>query len=169
MSDTNTTLPDHITAHDALPEGEPISSHRTYQSAQQTVRLFAAHGLPLHTTSIVGNNLKTVEHVTGKLSSANVALSGAITGGILGLLVGFALSFAQMAGSNTLIVMLAGILIGAGAGVFVNVLLYSLNPNRRTYQSHQHTVAASYDVYVEGEHRAAARALLQEHRGGTTS
>ena len=53
-----------------LPKGEPVATYETYDEAQKAVVTLAEADFPVTQVSIVGNELTSVERVTGKLTSA---------------------------------------------------------------------------------------------------
>ena len=77
-----------------IPDGPhrgTVGSYTSYLDAQKVVDYLADQEFPVQQVSIVGNDLKTVERVTGQLSYPRVALSGAATGAWFGLFVGLLL------------------------------------------------------------------------------
>ena len=77
----------------SVPTGDTVGSYTSYLDAQKAVDYLADQQFPVQLVSIVGNDLKMVERVTGRLSYPRVALSGALTGAWFGLFVGVLLSF----------------------------------------------------------------------------
>ena len=65
--------------------GEIVASMRDYESAQKTVSKLIAGEVPARDIAIVGQSVRTVERVTGKLGYAAAARSGAINGVLIGL------------------------------------------------------------------------------------
>ena len=76
-----------------VPTGDTVGSYTSYLDAQKAVDYLADQQFPVQMVSIVGNDLKMVERVTGRLSYPRVALSGALSGMWFGLFVGVMLSF----------------------------------------------------------------------------
>ena len=77
----------------AVPRGDVVGSYNSYLDAQKAVDYLADQQFPVQMVSIVGNDLKMVERVTGRLTYPRVALSGALSGMWFGLFVGVMLSF----------------------------------------------------------------------------
>ena len=77
---------------------QSVGIYNSYADAQKAVDYLADQQFPVQLVSIVGNDLKMVERVTGRLSYPRVALSGALSGMWFGLFVGVMLSFFTPAG-----------------------------------------------------------------------
>ena len=60
--------------------GEVIASTRDYEVAQKTVSKLIAGEVPARDIAIVGEGVRTVERVTGKLGYAAAARSGVVPG-----------------------------------------------------------------------------------------
>lgn len=148
-----------------IPGGEVIGDFPKYQDAVSFVNHLVEHDFPAQEISIVGNQLKTVERVRGKLSYARVALTGAVTGSWLGLLIGILFGPALTVSESGEPVLVPGdlmgaVLIGAGIGMLLNVVRFSLNSAKRTFLSTSAVMAESYEVVVpsalSGQARQAA-------------
>jgi hypothetical protein len=110
--------------------------------------------------SIVGNELKMVERVTGRLSYPRVALSGALSGMWFGLFVGVMLSF--FAPSPGYFSILTSVLMGAAFFMLFGIVTYAMQRGKRDFTSTSQVVATSYDVVVSPEAAHEARRLLQQ-------
>jgi hypothetical protein len=110
--------------------------------------------------SIVGNELKMVERVTGRLSYPRVALSGALSGMWFGLFVGVMLSF--FAPSPGYFSILASVLMGAAFFMLFGIVTYAMQRGKRDFTSTSQVVATNYDVVVSVEAAHEARRLLQQ-------
>ena len=76
-----------------VPKGEVLGTYDTYLEAQERVDHLAKADFPVGKVSIVGNDLKSVERVTRKLSWSRAALEGALSGAWFGLFVAVLLTF----------------------------------------------------------------------------
>jgi hypothetical protein len=114
----------------------------------------------VHLVSIVGNDLKMVERVTGRLSYPRVALSGALSGMWFGLFVGVMLSFFTPAGGTFSII--SSVLMGAAFFMLFGIVTYAMQRGKRDFTSTSQVVATSYDVVVAFEAAHEARRLLQQ-------
>ncbi len=92
--------------------------------------------------SIVGNDLKSVERITGRLSYGRAALSGAANGAFIGMFL--ALAFTLFNAQPDLKLVAAVFLIAAGVGLVIGVLAYSFTRRRRDFTSTQQVLASNY-------------------------
>ena len=76
-----------------VPKGEVLGTYDTYPEAQAVVDRLAKAEFAVAQLSIVGNDLKSVERVTRKLSWSRAALEGALSGAWFGLFVAVLLTF----------------------------------------------------------------------------
>ncbi|WP_189636225.1 general stress protein [Arthrobacter sp. NamB2] len=143
-----------------LPTGETIGRYTSYLDAQKAVDYLADHKFAVQRVSIIGNDLKTVERVTGRLSYPRVALGSAATGAWFGLFVGLILSL--FAGSESGITITSSIALGAIFWLLFGVLTYAFQRGKRDFTSTSQVIATSYDVIVEPSLAADARRLLQQ-------
>jgi len=143
-----------------LPQGELLGNYRTYLDAQKVVDYLADQEFPVQHVSIVGNDLKSVERVTGRLSYPKVALSGAATGAWFGLFVGLLLMLFGGGGSYMLV--LSSMAMGAAFWILFGVVSYAFTRGKRDFTSTQQTVATSYDVVVATEVAHEARRLASQ-------
>lgn len=143
-----------------LPRGEIISTYDRYADAMSAVDRLARSDFPVNQVSILGNELRSVERVTGKLSYGRVALMGALSGAYLGLFLGLLLFIFKPENAAIFGVFLSAIAIGAGFGMLFGVLSYGMNRNRRDFSSVMQFVATRYDLITEPALIAQARAIL---------
>ena len=57
-----------------------LASYPTYAGAEQVVDRLADSGFPVEHSRIVGNGLRTVEYVTGRITSNRAAVAGSASG-----------------------------------------------------------------------------------------
>ncbi|MCC3277796.1 ECF transporter S component [Arthrobacter sp. zg-Y40] len=144
----------------SLPKGETVGRYTAYLDAQKAVDYLADSKFPVQLVSIVGNELKSVERVTGRLSYPRVALSSAATGAWFGLFVGLALML--FGGSAAAISLIPSMALGAVFWLLFGVLAYALQRGRRDFTSTSQVIATSYDVIVAPEAANDARRLLHQ-------
>ncbi|HXF02528.1 MAG TPA: general stress protein [Arthrobacter sp.] len=144
----------------ALPQGELIGNYRSYLDAQKVVDYLADQEFPVQHVSIVGNDLKTVERVTGKLSYPRVALSGAATGAWFGLFVGLLLML--FGGGETYALLISSMAMGAAFWMLFGIISYALQRGKRDFTSTNQVIATSYDVVVATEVAQEARRLAAQ-------
>jgi hypothetical protein len=142
----------------AVPRGEVLASYETYPDAQRAVDRLAKAEFPVDRVSIVGNDLKTVERVTGRLTYGRAALAGALSGLWFGLFLGLLfLLFSPAAVS----ILLAALLIGAAFGMLFGLITYAVQRRTHDFTSMTQVLASSYDVLVAGELLAQAQTALE--------
>jgi hypothetical protein len=143
-----------------VPVGDTVGSYTSYLDAQKAVDYLADQQFPVQMVSIVGNELKMVERVTGRLSYPRVALSGALSGMWFGLFVGVMLSF--FAPSPGYFSILTSVLMGAAFFMLFGIVTYAMQRGKRDFTSTSQVVATNYDVVVSVEASHEARRLLQQ-------
>lgn len=150
-------------ARPALPVGDVLGTYDTYDEAQSVVDRLAKADFDVKQLSIVGNDLKTVERVTGRLTYGRAALAGAATGAWLGLFFGLVFTIFQPPTPQSLSVMGAALLIGAGFGMIFGIVSYAINRRRRDFTSTHQVIASNYQIVIAPELTAKAQAVLQQH------
>ena len=143
-----------------VPKGDTVGSYNSYLDAQKAVDYLADQQFPVQLVSIVGNELKMVERVTGRLSYPRVALSGALSGMWFGLFVGVMLSFFSPTGGYFSIV--TSVLMGAAFFMLFGIVTYATQRGKRDFTSTSQVVATNYDVIVAYEAAQEARRLLHQ-------
>ena len=143
----------------ALPTGDVIATFGTYQEAQAAVdKLAESDGFPIAGAAIVGNDMKSVERVTGRLSWGRAAGAGAASGLWLGLLFGLVTTiFGSNAGPGYLI---GAVLLGAAFGIVFGLISYAVSRNRRDFSSVMQVVASTYSLVVNPEVANRARNII---------
>jgi hypothetical protein len=141
-----------------VPTGEVLGTYDTYPEAQAIVDHLAKADFPVGQVSIVGNDLKSVERVTRKLSWSRAALEGALSGAWFGLFLGLLFSFITPALTTGLFV--AAILIGAAFGLFFRLVTYAIGRRNRDFDSTKQVLASNYQVLVPSESIARAQQVI---------
>lgn len=131
-----------------IPKGDIISTYDSYMNAQHAVDALARANFPVNQVAIVGNEIRSVERVTGKVTWGRVALMGALSGMYLGLFLSLILLIVQPGGSFAG-VFGAAIAIGAGFGMLFGLFTHGINRNRRDFSSVMQMVAGRYDLVTE--------------------
>jgi hypothetical protein len=152
--------PNGVDESRTVPTGDTVGSYTSYLDAQKAVDYLADQQFPVQRVSIVGNELKMVERVTGRLSYPRVALSRALSGMWFGLFVGVMLSF--FAPSPGYFSILASVLMGAAFFMLFGIVTYAMQRGKRDFTSTSQVVATTYDVVVSPEAAHEARRLLQQ-------
>lgn len=138
--------------------GETVVSFTAYEGAQKAVSALIAADVPAREIAIVGQGLRSVERVTGRLGYAAAARTGALNGLVLGVL--FAAIF--VIGSPVVpIQAFVGVLfLGIAVGMLLSLISYAMVRRRRDYASVMQVVADHYEVKVAAASVAKARAAL---------
>ncbi|MDQ1128189.1 general stress protein [Microbacterium sp. SORGH_AS_0888] len=142
----------------AAESGATVASFSTYEGAQKAVSALIAGDVPAREIAIVGQGLRSVERVTGRLGYAAAARSGAVNGVVLGILF----SFVVVLGTpNVPIQVFVGVLLlGIAVGMLLSLVSYALVRRRRDYASVMQIAAERYDVKVSASSVQRARDAL---------
>ncbi|MCC4248457.1 MULTISPECIES: general stress protein [Microbacterium] len=143
----------------ATPERRVLSSFTDYTGAQAAVDRLADAGFPVEHTSIVGQGVRIVEQVTGRMTRGRAAGYGAASGAWFGLLIGLILGLLVPFGS-WLLLLLWGLVLGAVWGAVFGFAGHALTGGRRDFSSVQGLEAERWDVMVDAEHLGRAQSLL---------
>lgn len=144
----------------SVPKGDTVGSYNSYLDAQKAVDYLADQQFPVQMVSIVGNDLKMVERVTGRLTYPRVALSGALSGMWFGLFVGIMLSFFST--TDGAFSIMTSVLMGAAFFMLFGIVTYAMQRGKRDFTSTSQVVATNYDVVVSFEAANEARRLLHQ-------
>lgn len=134
-----------------------LGTYGTYEEAQRVVDRLSDGGLDVSSVQIVGCGLRTVEQVTGRLTTGRAALLGAGAGAWWGLFVGLLLSLFTIGFLGPLIV---GVVVGAAFGALTGALGHAALRGKRDFTSVQGLVASEYEVLVPSERVGEAERLL---------
>jgi hypothetical protein len=139
-----------------------VGSYTSYPEAQRAVDFLSDREFPVERVSIVGHDLELVEQVTGRLTTARAALSGAGQGIFLGLLFAllFGLFFSSTAAFLSLLVF--AIAVGALFGAVLGALLHAARRGERDFAAVSGMRANRYEVMVDEEVADEAVRLLGE-------
>ncbi|GAB3187459.1 YflT domain-containing protein [Nesterenkonia suensis] len=155
----STNAPMMSPQHSGLPRGELLGRYRSYEDAQKIVdHLAAAEDFDIKTLSIVGNDLRTVEHIRSRLSYPRVAGAGAAQGAMFGAFIGLLIVlFSPEAGIPDL---LMAVLLGMAIWMIVGVISYAIRRGRRDFASSSQLVATTFDVVCDFSVAHRARQLV---------
>ncbi len=103
--------------------GQTVASFPTYEAAQKAVSTLIAADVPARDIAIVGQGLRSVERVTGRLGYATAARSGAINGVLLGLLFSAILVIGSP--SVPIQAFVGVIFVGIAIGMLLSIITYS--------------------------------------------
>jgi hypothetical protein len=144
---------------------QSLAVYDDYAAAQKAVDFLSDNKFPVEQCMIVGTDLKRIERITGRLTTARVALGGLLSGIWLGLFVGLVLSlFAE--DEDFLATLIACVLFGAVFGLIWALVGYAFTRGQRDFSSVTAVVATKYEVLVEHKSLAQAQELLAKLPGG---
>ncbi len=142
--------------HDEV--GQTLASFTTYEAAQKAVSSLIAADVPARDIAIVGQNLRSIERITGKLGYATAARQGAINGLLLGLL--FSAFFVLGSPSVPISAFVGVLFVGIAIGMLLSIVTYSFVRRRRDFASVVQVVADHYEVAVADASASKARQVL---------
>ncbi|TLP78865.1 general stress protein [Nesterenkonia sphaerica] len=150
------TLPLHT---GALPRGELLGRYRSYEDAQKVVdHLAADHDFEVKTLTIVGNDLRSVEKVRGRLSYPRVAGTGALQGALFGAFIGLLLML--FSPEAPLLNLAMAVLMGMAIWMIVGVVSFAARRGTRGFVSASQLTATTYDVVCDFQVAQQARRLV---------
>jgi hypothetical protein len=138
--------------------GQTVASFPTYEAAQKAVSTLIAAEVPARDIAIVGQGLRSVERVTGRLGYATAARSGAINGVLLGLLFSAILVIGSP--SVPIQAFVGVIFVGIAIGMLMSIITYSFVRRRRDFASVMQVVADHYELTIADGSAQRARQVL---------
>jgi hypothetical protein len=138
--------------------GQVVASFDTYAGAQAAVDDLSDRGFPVQHVRILGDSVRIVEQVSGRLTTARAAGLGAASGAWTGLFIGLLLGLFSVIGWFS--VVLTAVLLGAVFGLVAGWVGHAATGGRRDFTSVQSLVAGRYDVQVDHGFADRARGML---------
>jgi hypothetical protein len=141
-----------------------------YGEAEQVVRKLAEKDFPVEHVRIVGEDLRTEEQVTGRLTIWGSIGRSALTGAIVGLLFGWIFGLFAWVTPLVASVLLAlyGLIVGVIIGAVWGAILYGLEGSRRPFSSRATLSPSRYEVLVDVAWATRAEEILAGD-GGTSA
>ena len=130
-----------------------------YAEAQAVVDYLSDEEFPVENLRIVGLGLKSVENITGRLTTGTAALRGAAGGAWMGFLV--ALLFILFFPVSVWRILLAAIGFGVVGGALLGAIGHALTGGKRDFTSLRTTTASSYEIQVIAGLEERARTALR--------
>jgi hypothetical protein len=139
-----------------------VASFASYAEAEQAVDRLSDLKFPVERVAIVGQDLQTVEQVTGRLDYPRAAWRGAVSGAVPGALIGWIFGLLNWVNPLITSVLLAlyGLIFGAVIGAIIGVLIYAMQGGRRDFASVTLTQPQRFEVVVDDEVADEATRLL---------
>ena len=144
-----------------------IASYGSYAQAQRAVDHLSDERFPVERVSIVAEDLRFVEQVTGRRGYGQAALEGAGSGAVIGALFGFFVglfSFTDPLVVSWLVLALYGLVFGAMVGALMGLIFHALTGGQRDFSSIGGIEAGRYNVMVDEEVAEEAARLLERLR-----
>ncbi len=142
---------------------QSLAVYDDYAAAQKTVDFLSDNKFPVEQLMIVGTDLKRIERITGRLTTARVAMGGALSGAWFGLFIG--LVFTLFTENNVISTIASTVLVGVLFGLVWALVGYAATRGQRDFSSVTQVVATKYEVLVEHKTAAQARELLSQLPG----
>jgi hypothetical protein len=130
-----------------------IASFGTYAEAEHAVDRLADNGFPVQRVAIIGQDLQTIEQVTGKLDYPRAAWRGAVSGAVPGALIGWIFGLFDWVHPliSSLLLAVYGLIIGAVVGAIIGLVVYALQRGARDFESVMVVRPQRYEVVVDDE------------------
>lgn len=149
-----------------IPTGDVVASYPTYDAARHAVDvLVREEGFPVSSISVVGNDLKSVERITGRMNYSRAALNGLGNGVMIAIFM--SLIWLIFFPTTDMLAILGVFVISIAFGVIWGILAYALSPQKREFTSIMQVTASRFDLVVPHNMSAQVRDTLQ--RGGSWS
>ncbi len=138
--------------------GQTVAEFPTYEAAQKAVSALIAGDVPARDIAIVGQGLRSIERVTGRLGYAAAARSGAVNGLLLGLL--FSAIFVLGTPAAPIQAFVGVMFIGIAVGMLLSIITFAIVRRRRDFASVMQVAAERYEVTVADGNIHRARQVL---------
>lgn len=143
--------------------GETVASFPEYEAAQKAASQLIEADIPPRDISIVGNGLRSVERITGRLGYLTAARGGLINGLMLG--IGACAIQAIINPEIPGAVYFATLFICMTIGMALSFMSYLIMRRRRSFASVMAMVADHYDLTVTTTSIHKARQVMNDIRG----
>lgn len=141
-----------------------IASYTTYQEAERAVDHLSDQGFPVERTAIVGQDVRMVEQVTGRMGYGEAAVHGAASGALPGALIGWVSGLLNWLDPvvSGLLLALYGLVFGALVGAPLGLLAHAAQQGRRDFASVSFMQPSKYDVVADDAIADEAARLMAE-------
>jgi hypothetical protein len=129
-----------------------------YADAQRLVDRLSDAGFPVEHVRIVGTGIRTVEQVTGRMTTGKAALYGAGSGAWMGLLIGLIFGLLTE-GPAWIFILLLSLALGAFWGAAFGFIAHRMTKGQRDFSSIQALEAERYAVLVRDTYLGEALRL----------
>ncbi len=149
-----------------LPRGVVVASYETYDQAQAAVAKVSGAEAEVKGLAIIGNDLKLVERIVGRLTWGKVALQGAMRGLGFGAFIGLVYLLLVPEAMASLLLFP---LLGLAFGILLGVTSHAMIRRKRDFASVQQVLAARYDVIAPQETAGKAMHIIGQRTGGAVA
>jgi hypothetical protein len=141
-------------------ESNLLASFSDYLEAQRLVDRMSDDGFPVESVRIIGDGVRTVEQVTGRMTRGRAAVAGAAGGAWVGVFIGLLFGLFTTGGTWVWLV-LVSMVIGAFWGAVFGFVAHWSTRGQRDFSSVMTLQAQRYEVHVDQARAAqAARYVL---------
>nr|WP_042188025.1 general stress protein [Kibdelosporangium sp. MJ126-NF4]CEL17596.1 PROBABLE TRANSMEMBRANE PROTEIN [Kibdelosporangium sp. MJ126-NF4] len=140
----------------SMENQQRLASFPDYLDAQRLVDRMSDDGFPVQHVRIIGDGVRTVEQVTGRMTRGKAALGGLAGGAWFGLLIGLLLGLFTIGAAAWLWILVLSTVIGATWGAVFGFIAHWSTRGERDFSSIRTLQAQRYDVYVDTSHAAQA-------------
>ncbi|WP_432981792.1 general stress protein [Dactylosporangium sp. CA-233914] len=140
------------------PPAEAVATYPQYEGAQRAVDRLSDAEFPVSHVTIVGENVRLVERILGRLTTPRAALAGAGSGAWFGLLIGVLLGIFAVSAWWKVVVF--GLVAGVVWGAVFGAIAHAMTGGRRDFTSTSTLQADDYLILVDAEYADEARRLL---------
>jgi len=132
-----------------------------YASAQRAVDRLSDDGFPVDKLDIVGSDVRLIERVTGRLTTARSSSAGALSGLWVGLLIGLLLGLLT-SGRAWLGVIALAVGVGALWGAVLGFVVHKAKRGQRDFRSVRALAAGRFDLIARDGTVDRARRMLTD-------
>lgn len=129
-----------------------------YADGQRAVDRLSDAGFPVEGVRIVGHDMKSVEVVTGRMTTGKAAGWGALSGLWFGLFVGLLLGIFAVIGWLTIVI--TAVVLGAAFGAIAGGVGHAMTRGKRDFSSASGLEASRYEVLVPASRLGEAQSIL---------
>lgn len=139
-----------------------VASFQLYEEAQRAVDYLSDEKFPVERVAIVGEGLRLVEQVTGRLTWWKASVQGLLSGAVIGFALGWLLGLFNVVDPFVSAIGLAiwGLCFGAFVGAITGALAYASTRGHRDFTSVENMQAEQYNILVDTEVADEAQRLL---------
>lgn len=148
-------------AQQAPQQGSPLTTIMEvtdYIDGQLAVDRLSDAGFPVEGVKIVGHDMKSVEVVTGRMTTGKAAGMGALSGLWFGLFVGLLFGIFAIGGWLTIVV--TALVLGTVFGAIAGAVGHAMTRGKRDFSSARGLEASRYEVLVPTPRVEEASSIL---------